>query len=166
MIIPQVTALFEVICGRGLVQVTGVVEYPDCNGGDVVRLARYPVTTLTSVFVSLDQPRSYAGGNVLVVGTDVILMAENLVARVDGGTFPRGPRTTQVTYTGGYSTIPGDLEAAAVATVQVMLMKGKAKQYHVSGVDLGDGSISNIVQEDIPPAAMQVLKKYAHLVLA
>lgn len=103
-------------CGRYFPQAS-YDEYYDGDGTDGLLLRQYPVVSVASVEiggVQLD-PASYA------------LYAQLGLVRLKGGVFPRGKKNVRLQYTAGYSTIPKDLEQAAVELVAI--------KYYDRGVD-------------------------------
>ena len=157
-LIPQVTALIEGECDRIFSSASPTAEFPRAYDSDRVKLARYPITAVTNVWVSTDVPRVYDASTVLVA-TDVLPDDNGYLIRIDGGYFPAGANVVKVSYTGGFATIPGDIERAAQEVIAVKLMKGKNKEYHVGSVTLGEGNIQNIVRDDITPSVWDVIRR-------
>ena len=113
----------------------------------------------SSVHVSTDIPRVYDAGTLLDTSTAYILDAElGSLHRVDGQRWASGPKTIKIVITHGESA-PADLKQAAIEIIQVKLVKGKEKQYHVTGERQGEGQI-NIRAADVPAHAQRVIDRY------
>ncbi len=161
MLLAAVTDFAQTYCARDFFSAT-VTEYPLVAGArcDVLNLGVYPVTSVTTVHVSTDLPRSYGADELLTADEDYILLeSSGALHRVDGGTWPTGPKTVKVVYVSGYATIPADLEWAAIETIAFSLEKAKAKQYHLTSDSMGEGSTSGY-RFDIPDTARRVFDLY------
>jgi hypothetical protein len=75
--------------------------------------------------------------------------------------FGASPKVAKLVYTGGYATVPDDLERAAQEVIGVKLMKAtKGGLYHFTAQSVDDGSQQGIRFEDITPNALAVLDTY------
>lgn len=164
-LLAQVTDLFQSLCDRQF-YAAEVTEYPRILGVPLSRvfLARTPVTTpLTALYLSWSWPRVYDATTLLVEGTDYVVDEETGTVEFVSPTWYSGKsriRAIQATYTGGYSTIPGDLERAAQEVLGVKLDKAKGHLYHVLSESRADGSIAGIRFDDMTPNALAVIDKY------
>lgn len=157
-----VTDFIQSYCNRTFASDT-LTEYPKVNGynASTVNLKRYPVTSVTSVHVSTDLPRVYGADELLTADEDYILDEDpGILHRTDGSAWPTGIKAVKVVYVGGYSTIPADLERAAIEIIAVKLNKGKFQLYHVTQEDAAEGGIRMLRWEDIPTTTQQVLDDY------
>lgn len=163
-LLASVTVWAESYCDRKFVSASRT-EYLNGHDHAVLNLPSPPVTALTSVHVSTTWPRAYGSAELLVNGTEYLLTQNQNTAQLwrAGGTWPDGPETVKVIYTSGYTTIPADLERAAIEIITVKLQRGKHQSYHVAGENRGDGSVTYspaIALHDIPIHAKQVLDQY------
>lgn len=131
------------------------------NGTSVLVLRRFPTVSIADVWVSTDLPRVFDATTVLTADEDYILDADfGVLHRTDGLVFPRGPKTVRVSSSYGFSSVPADLERAAIETIGSKLFKSKDKLYHLTSESRGDGSITGIRWEDVPPDAKEVFESY------
>ncbi len=100
----------ESYCARrfGLADLT---EYLDGPGTSELVLARRPVTALTSVRIDAD--RDFAAESE-VDSSELVLHAEAGVVERVGAVFPSGASNVRAQYSAGYTSIPDDIEAAAI----------------------------------------------------
>jgi len=158
-LIPQVQRLMEDEIGYLYDSVTGRTEYPLTRESSSVTLDVQPLTLLTSVHVSTDTPRVYDTTTALSLTSDVLWDARlRLLVRIDGGGFPAGPQVARVIYSAGAAAWPAHLERAGIMVIAAMLQKAKTKSYHVSGVNLGEGSITLLTRADVPDEARRIME--------
>lgn len=127
-------------------------EIYDGEGGNVLCLRQYPVTSLVSVWDDLD--RDYESAD-LIASADIHLKAEAGIIVLDNGVvFQEGIGNVKVSYVAGYTTIPGDLEYAC----QCLIMASYLEKI---------GSINEVVGDQViyKPAklrreAKDVLERY------
>lgn len=126
----------------------------DANGGEVILLPQFPVTAFSEVRV--DSARSF--------GTSTIISSSNYDYNEDTGElfvwtgFPRARRCVRVSYTGGYATVPDDLQHAIVEAVAYAWKQLATKKIGVQSIT-GDG-ITTQYPIDIPIPAMRVIESY------
>jgi hypothetical protein len=159
-LLAQVTDFFHVYARRNFLSAT-LTQFYNGNGSRVLNLRRYPVSAVTSVHENLDEPRVYGASDLLVANTDYDFNSANGILYRFGGTWPSGWKTVKVVYTGGYATIPGDLERAAIEVIAAKMEKGRTRSYHVTAESHQDGSVSGIVANDLTPSARRVLERYS-----
>lgn len=124
--IERVTKEIQNYCGRDLFSAQ-VTEYYNGEGQNVLFLNQYPVTAISSIHDDTDR---VFGSDTLLDSDDYIFISgspdsEAGILRLDGGAFCKGFANIKVVYTAGYSTIPADLEEAAIIKVGADLMLNK-----------------------------------------
>lgn len=161
-----VTHFAETFCGRPLLGKNSKTEYFDGRGHSELLLPRYPVTSVSSIRQSTDVPRVY-DATTLIDSDNYVLDADTgIVSRIDGGTFYAGAQAVQVLYSAGYFadgtyTIPKDLERACIMLASVLLEKGVAALYHVTGERIEEGgAVTGVRFEDLPPTAREIFNRY------
>lgn len=144
-------------CGRTFDLLGSVTEYH--SGGewrDRLLIARAPLATITNIW---DDPlRAYA--TPISSAYYVIEDAEAGLIRLDGYTFLSGIRNIKITYTGGFVSIPTDLEQAAIEMVWAAREKGKNNLVGVRSRSIADGS-SQYVNMDWDSIARGIVEKYS-----
>lgn len=99
---------------------TSYTLYLDGPGGRELTIPIWPVTSITSIYDSVD--RRYAAAD-LVASTDYTLVeGQNGLVELDWdaqhGTFSEARRSIKVTFTAGWATVPEDIKHAAKLTVR------------------------------------------------
>ena len=166
-LLAQVTDLVQTYCRRTFAQATYTEYYKAFGEGSTVLVLRqYPVDSVTSVHVSTELPRSYGSDELLTADEDYFLEDADagLLERVDGGVWPAKAKATKVVYVAGYSTIPGDLERAAIEIICMKMYKAGAGGgnllYPFQGISQGEGAVTGVRLNDIPPQTREVLDAY------
>lgn len=109
------SGLIEQFLNRKLVTAART-EYFD--GGQLLALSAFPVAEATfTVAVSTDIPRNFAAPEALLADTEYVLDATRGILYAASGEFPEGPRTVQVTYTGGFDESEDDVPVVQVPVV-------------------------------------------------
>ena len=144
-------------CRRTFDLLSSVTEY---HSGEKWRdrliVARPPLATITNIW---DDPlRVY--GTALSSAYYVIEDAEAGIIRLDGIAFQSGIRNIKITYTGGFASIPTDLEQAAIEMVWAGRMKGKDNLVGVRSRSIADGS-SQFLNMDWDSIARGIVEKYS-----
>lgn len=134
---------------------TSRTEYFDGDGSDTLYVKAYPITTVTSLYV--DPDRDY--GSSTLIDTDDYSVYENEgTIKTDGNLLAGGRKSVKLTYTGGYTTIPEDLQHAVKELVMFWYKRNTDKRVGVTSVSIGDKSIT--YEKDIPESVMSVFKRY------
>lgn len=168
-LLAQVTDEIQTYCDRTFALGSGLTEYPEVRGyplGSVI-LVRTPVVSVTSLHFSDEWPCVYDSTTLLTEDTDYVVDSDSGVIRFVCNKYPTGlpVRSVRVVYDGGYSTIPADLERAAIELIAAKLMKGKHASYHVTSRSAADGSISGIRFDDWTDAMRRVCDRYRRMVV-
>lgn len=114
-------------------------DYYDGNGGNVLSLNQYPVTTLTSL--NDDTDRVFGSGTAINVSTDVILNTDaGIVTLFNQATaFSVGTMNIKVVYTAGYTTAPETVKEAVLLYVGHIYRRQYADQkFGVQSETIGD----------------------------
>ena len=168
-LLAQVTDDIQSYCDRTFALGSGLTEYPEVRGYPLhsVQLDRFPVVSVTSLHFSNEWPRVYDSTTLLTEGTDFVVDEDSGLVRFVCSKYPTGlaARAVKVVYDGGYSTIPADLERAAIELIAVKLAKGANQSYHVTSRAAGDGSISGIRFDDWTDAMRRVCDRYRRMVM-
>lgn len=162
------------MCGRDLsngFESASRTEYVDGTDSDTVQLAEWPVTTMTSVHIvdddgGLEEITDYRVNTKTGVLTYLgavrgrgVAMTPGIVDSVRFGVAPCWPSGTQnvkVVYTGGYSSIPGDIVYAVHRLMDfAMAARGKGAgfqsesiggySYSMQAAGESDAAVSSIV---------------------
>ena len=136
-------------------------EYYDGPGGYELILKQRPVTGVTSIYQDLDK----VWGSTTEISSDDyqidepagIIILKNLY-------FYRGRLTIKITYTAGYTTIPYDLEQAAIRLVDYWYQKDKYKRTDIKSVSHDGRTIEYI--NDIPADVKKIASFYSRRVVA
>lgn len=155
-LIDRASATVESYCDRTLSQATHV-EARDGGGGSAMMLRQYPVTSVTSVVIGgATIPQSPDG---MQAGWFVSGRTLHLI----GYRFTRGPASSVITYTAGFSTVPADIEAATIEVVALMLKR--RDRIGVSSKSMAGESIT-FEQAAMPESVVSMLSSYCNMVPA
>ena len=117
-LIAACTPFCQAITGYTLVNDAAHVRVLDGEGFDVIDLRERPVNSVTSVWEDFE--RVWGSDTLLTAGTDYYLDARNgLLYRANGLPWIDWPQSIKVQMNVGYSTIPKDLERAAIEIVSI-----------------------------------------------
>ena len=134
---------------------TSRTEYYDGDGSDTLLLRAYPISTVASVYV--DTERSYASTDLLDSG-DYVYYSMDGTIKTDGSLLASGNKSIKVTYTGGYSTIPYDLQLAIKELVMFWYKRNTDKRVGVASMSAGDKSMS--YENDVPQSVLSIFTRY------
>jgi len=134
---------------------TSRTEYFDGDDSDTLYVKAYPITTVTSLYV--DPDRDY-GSSTLIASDDYSVYNNEGTIKTDGNLLAGGRKSVKLTYTGGYTTIPADLQNAVKELVMFWYKRNTDKRVGVSNISIGDKSIT--YEKDIPESVMSVFKRY------
>jgi hypothetical protein len=161
MYINMATDFIENYCQRRFKTGNYVDEVYSGDGSDSLVLKNYPITALTSIQKNTAYNNS---SNWETVSTEDYFY-DSLSGVVENiGRFTIGRNNFKITYAGGYTTIPYDLQYACMVIVEAMYRKKKSGG--VISESLGDHSVtyaqySSVVAGD--PEAQAILDKYRNV---
>lgn len=129
-----------------------VTEVRDGTGGTAMLLKQHPVSAVSAVTIDgLPIPAASAWGQ------PGWWLPDDRRILLFGYSFTRGVGNVSVAYTGGFDTVPPDVEQACIETV--LLMVKRREHIDVSSKALAGESIT-YVNVELPRAAQQVLANY------
>jgi hypothetical protein len=134
---------------------TSRTEYFDGDGGNTLHVKAYPITAVTTLYV--DPDRDY-GSSTLVDSDDYTYYGPEGTIKTDGALLAGGWKSIKLTYTGGYSTVPADLQQAVKELVLFWYKRNTDKRVGVASMSVGDKSIS--YETNIPESVMSTFKRY------
>jgi hypothetical protein len=138
------------------------VEYCDGNGRDTLMVDNPPINSTPStitICVDTDVPRTYPAANNYLPDSIVIYSKYGKIVLLDDSFYP-GSQSIKVSYNGGYTTIPGDLEQACIEVCSMLWKREKDKLAGVIGISGTGGSINLDVQKALTPFAESVIEMY------
>lgn len=159
LLLTQMDAWVDEFCHRAIEQ-AAFTEYVAATGvTDKLFLTNPPIDSITSIHESTGVPRVYDSTTLLTADEDYILDDDlGVVHRIDA-CWPTKVRAVKVIYTGGYATVPKDIERAAIETILYWLEMSRNKLHHLTGEEFGDGEIRG-VKMDIPRTALATFQRY------
>jgi|CXWL01.1.fsa_nt_gi hypothetical protein len=157
-LIESVQAFLEEECGR-VFEAGDVTEYFD---GDEwcrrILVARPPINSITNIWD--DPARVYA--TPLVSTTYGAHEAKaGIVRLLDGRRFSAGQHNIKITYNGGYTSIPLDLEQAAIEMVWAAREKGQHNLIGVRSRSIADGNVQFVNLDWGSPHLVPIIQKYS-----
>uniref|UniRef100_A0A6M3L4L4 Putative head-tail connector n=1 Tax=viral metagenome TaxID=1070528 RepID=A0A6M3L4L4_9ZZZZ len=133
------------------------VEYISGDGDQVLILKHPPVATVASIYD--DVSRGFGTATLMSASAYTYdnTTDEGIVWLI-GISATVGTRNVKITYTGGYSTVPYDIEMACIKLVDWWY---KDFSDHRTGfVNATEGGESVTYQKEIPPDVQRVIDKY------
>ena len=129
----------------------------DGNGRDRMALPQIPINSVTTVRIntlSIDARST-------VFDTGYVIDKQNGIILLAGYVFTKGIKNIEFAYNAGYSSVPDDLEQAAIEQTAWIFKQSSAGSalLGVSNKTLPDGSV-NWVTTDLLPQVRRVLNKY------
>lgn len=153
-LIERVSTSIENWLGRSLLSAART-ELVDGNGKQKLMFKNWPVTVVSSVKVdgvSIPAASSYTAAGYRFTDQALILQ---------GYSFVTGLANVEMSYTAGYSAIPGDVEQACIETV--MLAYKRRDHVDVSSKSLAGETVSFITSE-LTPSAKTMLQPFKRVV--
>lgn len=141
-LIPAVQAFLEQECERKFEKATVTEYFSGCHWHDLIIVSRPPIISVANLW---DDPlRLYTtplSTSVYVVPAVDTDDAKAGIIRLDGQRFLTGLQNIKITYDGGFTEIPEDLEQAAIEMVWAAREKGLNNLVGVRSRSIADGSV-------------------------
>lgn len=157
-LIESVQAFLEEECGR-VFEAGDVTEYYD---GDEwcqrILVARPPINSIVNLWD--DPARTYATP-LQATTYDIQDAKAGIVRLLDGRRFSTGQRNIKITYNGGYTSIPLDLEQAAIEMVWAAREKGVHNLIGVRSRSIADGNVQFVNLDWGSAHLMPIIQKYS-----
>jgi hypothetical protein len=134
---------------------TSRTEYFDGDNSDTLHVKAYPISAVTSLYV--DPDRDY-GSTTEISSDDYTYYATEGTIKTDGALLAGGHKSIKLTYTGGYSTVPADLQQAVKELVLFWYKRNTDKRVGVASISVGGQSMS--YETNIPDSVMSTFKRY------
>jgi hypothetical protein len=137
------------------VKARSFTEYHDGHGGSMLYLKNPPVASL-SFYV--DYARAWGADCLLTENTDYVLDADT--GKIDTITvgLPSGAKTIKAVYTGGYSTVPSNVEGAVLRLARYWYDSMANAHVGVLSISIGGGTTAFV--NDIPDDVKAVADQY------
>ena len=137
------------------VKAQSFTEYHNGDGGSMFWLKNPPVASLNLYF---DSARTFAVTDLLTEDTDFVLDVDT--GRIDLITCstPPGAKTVKAVYTGGYSTVPSNVEGAVLRLARFWYDTISNAHVGVLSISIGGGTTAFV--NDIPTDVKAVADQY------
>lgn len=157
-IIPAVQAFLEEECGR-MFEAADMTEYFDGDEWNhLLLVARPPINSIANLWD--DSTRLFT--TPIAVGSyDIKDAKAGIVRLLDGLRFSCGQRNIKLTYNGGYTSIPVDLEQAAIEMVWAAREKGLHNLIGVRSRSIADGNVQFVNLDWGSANLMPIIQKYS-----
>ncbi len=158
-LINRTSARMETYCGRKF-KARSYIEYQDGDGGPMVFTDQYPITTVSSLWDDIERLFTNSA-NDEIDSADYLIYSDEGSIRLynDESTFDRGYQNIRITYSGGYDTIPADLEQACLDWVLTLYRKIKDRTHGYMTKSASGASVL-IDLKAIPDSVKMVLDSY------
>lgn len=170
-LIPGVQAFLEQKCARQFERAT-VTEYYHGAGAwggyrksaasawrNSLLVARPPIVSITNIWD--DPARAYGSTTLLAASQYLTANAEAGLILLDGISFQEGLNNIKITYVGGFTTIPADLEEAAIEMVWAAREKGAHNLIGVRSRAVGEGNIQFVNLDWGSPNLEAIIQHYS-----
>lgn len=158
-LIGRIQNLIETYTGREFVERTRT-EYYDGSGNDTLILKHFPIHSITSLHD--DPDRVFGSTDEIDVDADVLVDKQSGILRLWNGesSFYKGKANVKVVYVSGYSSVPQDIQHAAI----IMVQHAYKRLYQDQRIGLqtetfGDRTFT-YRETDIPVEAKIILDRY------
>ncbi len=158
-LINRTSSRMETYCGRNF-KAREYTEYQDGDGGPIVFTDHYPITSVSALWD--DTEREFTdSSNDLIASTDYMTYSDEGSIRLynDETTFNKGYQNIKITYSGGYETLPGDLEEACLDWVLTLYRRIKDRTHGYMTKSASGASVL-IDLKAIPDSVKAVLDSY------
>lgn len=152
-LINGVSWFFNSMCDRKL-KAQSLTEYYDGPGGYLLYLNNPPIASLA---LYQDSERSWASTS-LIASTDYALYEQTGRLVLTGDAFLRDIRVVKAVYTGGFSTIPYDIEEAALELIAQRFHMADSKGEDKSSISNDGGTTAYL--KDMSPFVSSVIARY------
>jgi hypothetical protein len=144
-------------CDRKFVSASHT-EYFHGRRQNFIMPRQWPVTAVASLKVHQD--RDWSASSALVPAADYVIADEGTSIYYEGY-FPNGFSNVQLVYTGGYTTIPYDLEQACLQLVEWWYRHNQRQDIGRTSSSKMDESVG--VLAEVPKHIIQVLEVYKRI---
>jgi hypothetical protein len=152
-LITRVSTEFYSYTGRNILSGTYVETYNGTGSQNLV-LNQYPVLSVSGISINGHSVNQTNNGNGYITGWN----NDNQQIFVNNG-ICKGFQNVQVTYTAGYSTVPGDIEQSVIDYVLILLAKaGRIGVVSKAIEGMSDRYIGDL--EGVPKSVKEVWNSY------
>jgi hypothetical protein len=137
------------------VKAKAITEYHDGDSGVLLWLKNPPVASLS---LYLDSSRAWGAGCLLTEDTDYVLDVNTGKVVLVTTSFPSGAKTVKAMYTGGYTTVPSNIEGAVIRLARYWYDSMANAHVGVLSISIGGGTTAFV--NDIPDDVMAVADQY------
>lgn len=166
-IIRGISGQFDSYCNRTLLMSGADVTELYDGGGKRIKVARYPIVSVTSIKQSIDY--DFANETAMTEDDDFHSNDEEGTLYKIGGKFIRGDEVIQVVYKGGYvgpngtaaageTELPDDIREAAI--LQAVFTLQRRNDVGLTSVSSDGFNISKFSAMDLLPVVKKTLNKY------
>jgi len=158
-LIEAISARANQITKRKLASRTYTEEVLDGEGGTMLVLPEYPVTTVTSLYI--DTARTFGSDTLQTADDDYYLYSGSGKIFVPAG-IPTARQCIQITYTAGLVTVPGNLKEAVVLAFAYIWKQRSSRSLGTRSIT-ADG-VTTQYEIDIPMSAMRTFESFRRIV--
>jgi len=137
-----------------------LTEYYDGDGSNILFANQRPINSVTTLHS--DANRAF-GSTTLIDSDNYQVYVDEGYIIVTGSSFAVGERVLKLVYNAGYSTVPNDLEQAALELTAYWYKMYKDHRVGLKTRTIGEKATT---YQDLPPFVQTVIKKYMRKVIA
>lgn len=153
-----VQAFLEQECGRVFEQGTVTEYFNGDDWRDTLVVSRPPIVSITNIW---DDPSRIYATPIAATLYGIGDADAGTIELLDGLVFNSGRRNIKVTYSGGFSSIPADLEQAAIEMVWAAREKGQHNLIGVRSRSIADSNIQFVNLDWGAQGWEPIIRKYS-----
>lgn len=142
-----------------------ITEYHDGRNNNRLITRQFPISVVSELWI--DNSSEFTDSEDQLASTDYHIDEENVgivLASSCSSSFRKGTRNIKIVYTGGYDTIPVDLEGACLWMVEYLY--DMRSDERIGTQSKSKNSESVVFHTDVPPFVQTVIDKYTRFEFA
>lgn len=157
-LIPGVQAFLERECGRIFDQASVTEYFNGDDWRDTLIVSRPPIASITNLW---DDTSRVFDTPIAATSYAIRDADAGIIELLDGLVFNAGRRNIKLTYSGGFLTMPADIEQAAIEMVWAGREKGLHNLIGVRSRSIGDGNVQFVNLDWGSPGLTAIIQKYS-----
>ena len=133
-----------------------ITGYYEGNGSNTFMAPEYPINSITSI--NIDSDREY--GTDSLIDSDTYTFDSQGFIVLDSNTFSTSRQANKIVYDVGYTTIPYNLNVAALDQIKFLFRRHLNNQEGISTESTINGSVTVTEVGEMLTSSLEILKRY------